>query len=49
MPRLIAVAVLLALAGCASPKYPWPNFAVADDAWRPAHLSVPPSAVTAAR
>lgn len=39
---LLAIPALLALAGCAERRYPWPDFAVADDAWVP--LPVPPRA-----
>ena len=44
MLRLIPLAVLLALAGCASPKYPWPDFAVSNDAWQPANFPAAPFA-----
>ena len=51
LPSLLpaCLTVLLALAGCASSKYPWPDFAVAEDAWRPANLTAPPPAVLVAR
>lgn len=39
---LFAIPALLAVAGCAERRYPWPDFAVADDAWVP--LPVPPRA-----
>ena len=45
MSRTLAISALLALlavAGCADRRYPWPDFAVADDAWVP--LPMPPRA-----
>lgn len=44
MPRILAVLAVVALAasGCAERRYPWPDFAVADDAWVP--LPMPPRA-----